>query len=85
MKTNKEIINELEKYFLDQEPKIIARILAAMMIDMNRLMNLDSLGKNEKECLLIRMQANKNELNRFALDGPRNESKLKYFNIETTD
>lgn len=84
-KTNKELINELQDFFLKQDPSIIARILAGMMIDMNRIMSMDTLGKNEKDCLLVRMEANRNELVRFAKEGPRNEKPLKYFNIESND
>ena len=57
-KTNKELINELEAYFLTQDSKVIARTLAAMMIDIHRLMNMDTLGKNEKHNLITRSYFN---------------------------
>lgn len=84
-KTNKTLINELQEFFIKQDPAIVARILAGTMIDMHRIMCIDSLGENEKECLLVRMKANQNELIRFAKEGPRNEKPLKYFNIESSD
>lgn len=85
MKTNKEVIDALENYFMQQDPKIIARTLAACMIDFNRLMNFDELGKNEQECLRYRLQKNMEELGKFVENDPTENKKFRCINIETFD
>ena len=79
MKTNKELIQELIDYFLVQDPKIVAKVLAALMIDMNRLMHMDSLDIEEKASLITRMHFNNASLSKFAKNGP--ESDFKIFSI----
>lgn len=80
MKTNKEVIDALQGYFLQQDPKIVARTLAALMIDMNRVSRMDYLKPMEKECLLARMIHNNNELLDF-INGKREP--MRYSNIES--
>ncbi len=85
MKTNKEVIDDLQAYFLKQDPKDIARTLAGLMIDFQRFVNYENLGKNEQECLLFRMQKNVEELQRFIREGPRDNDTFKYINLESKE
>jgi hypothetical protein len=62
---NKEVGRILTEYFLKQEPKDIAKELAACMIDFNRLMHADSLGEIERANLFMRVRLNVEELQRF--------------------
>lgn len=81
MKTNKEIIDALQEYYLKQDPDVIARALAALMIDLNRIMCSESLPKDEKNNLIIRMNANRNELLKFINEGEPYDFKI--YNIES--
>jgi hypothetical protein len=83
MKSNKEVINALQEYLVKQDAAVVARTLAALMIDMNRMLNFTSLGKNESENLIARMNANRTQLMKFIQDGPN--GKLTLVNIETKD
>jgi|APCry1669192647_1035423.scaffolds.fasta_scaffold66097_1 hypothetical protein len=76
---NKEAIKKLTDYFLEQDPGDIARILANMMIDLNRLKHLDLLPKNEADCLLMRFEKNLEELNLFLKMGSKD--KINIFNF----
>lgn len=78
--TNKEIIQKLTKYFLKENPEKIARLLANMIIDMNRIVYLDDLPSNEQQSLFERMKANSDELNDF-INSTQLES-LKIYNLE---
>lgn len=80
---NREIIYKLTQYFLTQDPSIVAKSLACMMIDLNRLKNMHTLGLEEKVSLFARLDANLAELQRFAKKGPRGNMKLH--NIESND
>lgn len=55
MKTNKQVIDELQEYYLKQDPKVIARALANMMIDMNRIHYLELLSSYEKKALNLEL------------------------------
>ncbi len=70
MKTNKEVINALTSYFLEQDKEILCRLLANYMIDMNRVFVFDALPKEEQECLHFRIQKNCEALHKFITDGP---------------
>lgn len=76
MKSNKELIQELTEYFLTQDPQIVAKTLAAVMIDMNRLINMDSLSIEEKASLIARVHVNNASLSKFAKNGPESDLKL---------
>lgn len=71
MKTNKEIADSLTAYFLDQDPKTVARILANMMIDFNRVRHMHLLPEDERECLLERIEKNVDQLQSFIKYGPQ--------------
>ena len=81
MKTNKEIIDDLQSYFLKQDPTLIARALAGKMIDLNRLIHIDSLEISEKINLLARLHANCAQLKKFIKNGDSGEFQLH--NIES--
>lgn len=85
MKTNKEVINALQEFFLKQDPKDIARALAACMIDFQRMVNFEKLGSEEKACLQARLLVNVEELQRFAKEGPRNDEPFRCINIESDE
>jgi hypothetical protein len=65
MKTNKEVIDKLTEYFLEQDPKIVARSLANMMIDLNRIRNFRELCPDDIYCLSDRINKNLDSLHRF--------------------
>lgn len=79
-KTNKDLIDELQDFYLEQNPKDIARALANVLIDIHRFVNIQSLGDAEKKNLIFRSKKNCDELENFAKHGPIKEFKL--FNIE---
>jgi|GEM_PF-3074168 hypothetical protein len=76
MKTNKEVVEALTKYYLEQDPILVARALASMLIDMNRIQNIKLLSKSEKENLFIRLRLNVAQLHDFIENGPADEFKL---------
>lgn len=80
--TNKEIIENLVKHFLDSDPKEVARALAAAMIDFHRMRTFERLPHAEQACLLKRMDANDKELMDFIKDGPKNKLKTMLMNSE---
>lgn len=82
-KTNKHLIDELQKYFLTQDQKTICRTLAAIMVDLHRVNNFESLGLNERENLVIRMDFNSQALLKFAKYGP--DGDFVCHNIESQD
>ncbi len=71
--SNKEVIDKLVDYFVKQNPKIVARLLANYMIDLNRVCNLNSLSDSENELLLDRLQTNCLSLQKFIEEGPKGD------------
>lgn len=70
MKTNKEVIDALQKYLLKHSDfETVARALAGSMIDCNRLYHMDNLEEAERERLLERIELNAKEVMRFAKEG----------------
>jgi len=81
---NKEVIDKLQEYFINEcDPKIVARTLAGMMVDMNRVKNIKQLTKSEKECLFDRIDNNCKQLEDFIKNGPRET--LKYIVQNSSD
>jgi hypothetical protein len=80
MKTNKEVIESLVDYFITQDPKIVATLLAAQMIDMNRFYNMAKLPKDEKKLLMKRLKHNIDQLHSFIRHGPNGD--LTYGDID---
>ena len=70
MKTNKDVIDALVKYFLSQNPALIARGLANCMLDLSRFLYIGELETHEQEVLLARTEKNVESLNKFIIDGP---------------
>jgi len=70
-KTNKEIIDSLTEYFMQQPPADICRALACMMIDLSRLKYIQNLDKKEKESFFRRLQMNVDQLKMFIEKGPQ--------------
>ncbi len=81
MKNNEEVIDDLREYFLKQDPKHIAHTLAALMIDFQRLVNFESLEKNEQACLGFRIKRNVEELERFINKGSTEFDTFRYVNV----
>ena len=69
MKTNKEIIDKLVEYYLKQDPRIVARLLANCQIDLNRWINMGNLDLDEKMSLVKRTRLNMEEMFRFLNEG----------------
>lgn len=80
MKTNKEVIDKLTEYFITQDKKTIARSLANMMIDLNRIFYLKTLPEDEKALLNARVIANVLSLRRFIENGPEGDLTLHKWN-----
>jgi coenzyme F420-reducing hydrogenase delta subunit len=80
LKTNKEIIYLLQEYYLKQDPKIIARCLANMMIDLNRLQHFSYLSSNEAISLMVRMEKNAEQISKFIANPDTEE--LELINLE---
>lgn len=76
MKSNKQLIDELESYFCTQDIKIVSRALANCMIDLNRIYAIKYLKKDEIELLRLRLEHNSNELNKFSENGPQGDLKM---------
>ncbi len=68
-KENKLVIQELTEYFLQQDIKVIARALAASMLDIHRFMNMDTLGPKELNNLIFRSKHVSKELIKFSKEG----------------
>jgi hypothetical protein len=75
MKTNIEVIDALSKYFLSQDPALIARGLANCMLDLQRFLAIGELA-TEDQCLLLK---NVESLNKFIKDGPDGSIVFKAF------
>jgi len=68
--TNKEVIDRLQKYYLDQNnPELIARLLAAMMVDICRIKNIASIPQDELASLIFRIEMNYRAVKKFIEDG----------------
>lgn len=81
MTTNKEISDKMTAYFLTQDPEIVARILAANMIDLNRLYHFELLEDDERESLFRRLDHNIEQLQEFIKSGSTSDltiGHLKY-------
>lgn len=83
MKTNKEVSDKLTEYFLTQDPEVVARILAANMIDLNRLYHFELLEDDERENLFRRLDHNIGQLEEFIKNGPMSD--LKATHLKYTD
>jgi hypothetical protein len=70
---NKEAILKLTEYFLLQDRGLIARALANMMIDLNRLDKYESLPPKEAEVLAIRIEKNLDQLRDFLKEEGENK------------
>ena len=76
-KTNKELIKELTEYFCTQDPKIVAKLLASCMIDLNRCYTIEYLSISELQSLKLRMWNNMDELRKFSENGPSGNLTLR--------
>jgi len=67
--SNKEVIQKLTQYFMNQDKSLVCRLLANAMIDYNRIYNSDILPDDELENLNFRIRQNSNELKKFIDNG----------------
>ncbi len=67
---NKEVIDKLVEYFLTQDPKIVARLAANSIIDLNRFFYMRKLSNDELKTLLRRIDRNMKALQNFIQNGP---------------
>ena len=81
MNTNKQVIAELTEYFLTQDRAVVAKTLAATMIDVKRMWEFQSLPEEEQKCLLFRVQANVETIRKFAKFGA--DANLTLENLES--
>jgi len=73
---NKEIMDKLAAYFITQDPAVIARLAASLLIDINRIWHVENLQEEEMESLVERMEINLAQLNEFILNGPQQDLKI---------
>lgn len=76
-KTNKEVIQELMKYFMQQPHEQTCKMLACFMIDLNRIIHYKQLGKDELASLQLRVKWNLDQLQKFIKDGPDGDLKIE--------
>lgn len=81
---NKEVIGKLIEYYLTQDPKMIARVLANCMVDFNRLTHYQGLSPDELERLEGRLKFNDEALRKFAKDEKHEDLKLFIFKEDGT-
>lgn len=79
---NKQIMDRLEEYFLTQDPKIVARMCASHLVDLNRYYRLEELPYDEAVCLMQRMEMNMEQLYKFIKDGADGDIKIQLRNSE---
>jgi hypothetical protein len=68
---NKDVIDKLQAYFLQQDPQVLTRLTANMMVDFHRLYSIESLPFEEVECLFQRIERNALSLRDFVENGPK--------------
>lgn len=82
---NKEVIEKLTIYFLQQNPYDVCRMLAASMIDFHRIWHYEHLGANERDNLYERLENNVEQLVNFVENGPDGPLNLEARNSEDDD
>ena len=75
METNKQVIEELVAYFITQDQKVVARLLANAMIDFNRLDLYEKMTPQETKSFWNRVGRNALSVRKFAKDGPNGDLK----------
>ncbi len=84
--SNKEVIDKLQKYFLGQNKKFVARTLAEYIIDVHRWAIRDQLPSDEFDSLVARTKLNSETLLDFVKNGPKgNITYGPYNSAETKD
>lgn len=76
-KTNKEIIKALTEYFMLQPQENTCKMLACLLIDLNRIVHYKQLPQAELDSLNLRVQLNIDQLNKFIKDGPQGDLKME--------
>lgn len=69
-KSNKEIILKLTDNFMKQPQEQVCKMLACMLIDLNRIVNYKQLEKQELDNLQYRIGWNIKQLYEFVENGP---------------
>lgn len=76
---NKEVIDKLQAYFLEQDHELIARMAAALLVDLHRMATFGLLPEDERQSLVERVRKNSIELEAFIKKGP--SSGLELINV----
>ncbi len=71
--SNKEVIDKLVDYFVKQNPKIVAKLLANYMVDTHRIFYHHLLPIEELEFLRQRCLKNSESLEKFIKYGPQGD------------
>lgn len=82
--SNKEVIDRLQEYFLGQDPKVVARILANQIIDLHRWTIWEELPSDEFYSLVVRSKLNSKTLQDFVKNGPTGDIKQYTYDSEET-
>ena len=80
--SNKELIERLKNYYMEQDPEVVAHCLAAAQIDLSRVFNLDDLPEPELLSLQIRLQLHETQLIDFIENGPKGKLKVQKLNSD---
>ncbi len=81
--TNKEVVDKLQKYFLEQDPKDMARLCANFFLDLNRFYIFDTLNDLEKYHLQWRNKKNMHEVYKFLKKESDSFGDLSFNNVSS--
>lgn len=81
MTTNKEVIDNLQRYFLKQDMKVITRALANAMIDYYRIAHRSTLPEDELTRLVYRIKKNADQLQKFVKSGFKDGEGLSLMDV----
>lgn len=71
--TNREVVAKLEKYFREQDMKVICKCLANCMLDIHRISVIDHLPELEANHLCYRIRYNSKSIEKFIREGPQGD------------
>ena len=60
--TNKEMIDKLQEYFLKQDPSVVARMTANLLLDIIRFLTIEILTEDQAENLIYRSRYNASQV-----------------------
>lgn len=80
--TNEEMIDRLQEYFLKQDPSVVARMTANLLLDIIRFLTIEILTEDQAENLIYRSRYNATQVYNVLNDENYSDS-LKLKNLST--